>query len=139
MAAFAPPVAGWPGTGRPSSVGRRRASAASGAHPAAMGRLRMNGAGGGGGAPPVTVSRLGVEVHHFAPAVEALENEGKLAGPALPALSMLWGVTVCASEDFSSNACGSVAVCSAWRATVMTTGCATVLLPVLSSRFRSPW
>lgn len=91
MAAFAPPVAGWPATARPTSVGRRRASVAAGAHPAAMGRLRMNAAGGGGGAPPVTVSRSGVEVHHFAPAVEALENEGELAGPALPALSILWG------------------------------------------------
>lgn len=39
----------------------------------------MNAAGGGGGAPPVTVSRSGVEVHHFAPAVEALENEGAYA------------------------------------------------------------
>lgn len=88
MAAFAPPVAGWPATARPCTVGRRGVSIAAGVHPAVMGRLRMNAAGGGGGAPPVTVSRSGVEVHHFAPAVEALENEGKLAWRALHALSI---------------------------------------------------
>lgn len=49
------------------------------------------------------------------------------------------GVIVCAFEDFSSKAYGGVSVCCAWRATVMTTGFATVVLPTLSSRFRSPW
>lgn len=95
MAAFAPSVPGWPAAVHPlatgGSAGRRRASVAVVASRASAGRLRMNAAEGGAGAPPVTVSRSGVEVHHFSPAVEALENEGRLAGPARRVLSRMWG------------------------------------------------
>lgn len=50
----------------------------------------MNVAEGGGNAPPVTVTRSGVKVHHFSPAVEALENEGRLAGSLLRVCSGWW-------------------------------------------------
>jgi len=44
---------------------------------------------GAGSVAPVTVSRSGVEVHHFAPAVEALENEGSCWGGGL-LLTLQW-------------------------------------------------
>jgi len=78
MAAFVPPAGGRLGTGAPRrcvAAARRPAVYVS---PAG---LQMKAPPeGAGSVAPVTVSRSGVEVHHFAPAVEALENEGSCWG-----------------------------------------------------------